>query len=137
PPALVTVGLSLLGTGAGLWFFAAEQPPGLNIPREAIGAGVLAIVLAALLGALSRSLVDGLPLAEVNAPDAPLVAALDGSCGPRYSHSFDLIGPAEAEGGIPTIHGVGPLQLAWSAEVINKAAGERPIGYSVTTPTLP
>ena len=137
PPALLTVGLSLLGTGAGLWFFAAEQLPGLNIPREAIGAGILTIVLVALLGVLSRTLVDGLPLDEVNAPDAPLIAALDGSCGPVYSPSFDLIGPAAAQAGIPTIHGVDPFQLSWSAEAIGEAAGARPTGYSVTAPPLP
>src|SRR5690606_37301558 len=88
-------------------------------------------------GVLSRTLVDGLPLDEVNAPDAPLIAALDGSCGPVYSPSFDLIGPAAAQAGIPTIHGVDPFQLAWSAEAIGEAAGARPTGYSVTAPPLP
>ncbi len=69
--------------------------------------------------------------------DRALIAAMGGGCDRVYSPSFDLIGPAAAAANIPTLGGVDPFQLSWSASIISEAAGVPPEGYSVTAPPVP
>ncbi len=98
---------------------------------------MLTLTLVASLLILDATLVEGRVLTTINARDAALIASLADGCELIYSPSFDLIGPAAAEAGIWTLHGVDPFQLRWSAEAIARAAGVEQVGYSVTAPPLP
>jgi hypothetical protein len=82
-------------------------------------------------------LVEGRPLAAIDAHDQTLIAASGGSCDLVYSPSFALIGPAAARAGIPTLHGVDPFQLQSSATLIAQAAGAPLTAYSIVAPPLP
>jgi hypothetical protein len=54
-----------------------------------------------------------------------------------YSPSFTVLPHQAEQGGLLTLHGINPFQLAWSAEVIDTAAGVTGDGYSITAPRLP
>lgn len=138
PSSLWLSGLALAATGAGLWALGAGlDRRALGLDGRVWGGLILSVTLGLSLGLMARSLVAGRTLAELSAGDRAIIAALDGAAGRVYAPSFDLIGPAAADAGIQTLHGVDPFQLAWSAEAIREAAGVSPQGYRVTAPPLP
>ena len=129
PPSVAGFGAALAGTGIGLWL--------MGRPPAGRGGVVLIGTLAVSLLLVDGTLVEGRPLAKVEGNDGALIAALGEFCDTVYSPSFDLVGPAAARAGIPTLHGVDPFQLRWSAEAIARAAGVERHGYSITAPPLP
>lgn len=129
PSSVAGFGAALAGTGSGLWLIG-KSPSGR-------GGAMLIGTLAVSLLLVDRTLVEGRPLAEVEGNDGALIAALGEFCDTVYSPSFDIIGPAAARAGIPTLHGADPFQLRWSAEAIARAAGVEWRGYSITAPPLP
>ncbi len=130
-PAVWALGAALASTGAGLWLALGDGR------RRQAGAGLLSVTLVVSLMLLAPTLVERRPADAASAGDRAIIEALDGRCDLVYSPSFDLIGPAAAAAGIPTLHGVDPFQLEWSAAAIAQAAGVSRTGYSVTAPPLP
>lgn len=136
-PTIAGAGAALLGTGIGLWLLGGGLAA-LAQRRVLVGGGLLLATLVVSLGWVAATLVSSRPLSVSMADDRRILAALDSPyCDPVYSPSFDLIGPAAAQAGIPTLHGVDPFQLAWSAQTIAAAAGVESAGYSVVAPPLP
>ncbi len=137
-PQVGSLGYLLLGVGASLWLASAQLPAPLgSVGSRWAGLGLLLGVLVVSQLLVARTLVEGRRLNVTDQVDEALIARLGGFCDRVYSPSFDLIGPAAAQAGIPTLHGVDPFQLQWSAAAIAEAAGVRPEGYSVTAPPLP
>ena len=135
-PPLSGFGAALAGTGLSLVLLDGGLPLRAIDPRLA-GSGVLLATLLASLLLLDRTLVEGRPVTISAEVDRAILASLGGFCDGVYSPSFDLIGSAAASAGVPTLHGVDPFQLQWSAEAIARAAGVEPSGYSVVAPPLP
>ncbi len=134
-PAYALGALAMLTTGLGIWL-AGEGLPRLR-QGHAVGLILLILTLAASLGLLAATLLEGRTPDEIDAADRDLIAALSGSCRAVYSPSFYLIGPAAAQEGIWTLHAVDPYQLQDSAQAIAAAAGVAWVGYSVVAPPLP
>ena len=125
-PPLVWAGLALLGTGGALLL---SLWPGAGV-RWSLAA--LGVVLVVSLLALGTTLVEGRREADAFGP-------LPDPIGPGrvYSPSFTVLPHQAEQGGLLTLHGVNPYQLAWSAEAIDAAAGVTGDGYSITAPRLP
>jgi hypothetical protein len=138
PPTVVSAGAALAASGVGLWLagMGSRRLPG-RVEARHVGGAVIVGAAALSLALVGRTLVEGRPVAEVEAADRAILPALGSACDTVYSPSFDLIGPATARAGIPTLHGVDPFQLAWSAAAIAEAAGVQADGYSITSPPLP
>lgn len=135
-PGLFVFALTALGSGAGLWL-AAHTPAGSQPDQSRIGGAILTGTAALSLIWLAPTLVEGRSIGVITADDLPLIAALGGTCDRVYSPSFELIGPAVAQAGIPTVHAVEPFQLRGSAEAIGEATGVPYSGYNVVVPSLP
>lgn len=136
-PTTAGAGAALLGTGIGLWLMGGGIKR-LVDHRAMAGGAVLLLTLAVSLGWVAVSLVEGRTLDDITRGDEAILAAIDPPpCDPVYSPSFDLISPAAARADIPTLHGVDPFQLTWSAQTIAAAAGVRAEGYNVVAPPLP
>ncbi len=134
PESLVSAGPILLGTGLGLWL--ARDPAGHG-GQCAAGLGLGLLVLVTPLVWVDRTLVEGRPVAAIDAAERRLVEEMGGFCDRVYSPSFVLVGPVAVQSGIQTLHGVDPFQLVWSAEAVARAAGLSLQGYSITAPPLP
>ncbi|GAB4476466.1 MAG: hypothetical protein Kow00124_18580 [Anaerolineae bacterium] len=134
-PVYALGGLALLAAGLGVWL-GGEGLPQLR-QGHVLGPILLVLTLAASLGLMAATLLEGRPLDEIDAPDRALIAALAGSCRAVYSPSFYLIGPAAARAGVWTLHAVDPYQLTDSARAVAAAAGVTWTGYTVVAPPLP
>lgn len=133
---LAAGGLAFALGGVGLWMVqqAEYRNRMWNWLQWGRGAVVTSVLVPNLL--MGGMLLDGRLLPDAIANDGPLIEVLAGRCERVFAPSYDLIGIAPMQYGIPTLHAANPFQLQSSAEVIAAAAGTSLGGYSILVPPV-